>query len=86
MHDSIDIEQFELAFSRLWLDTATADRLFQMGLKRVENLQLDPRSDGFGTFVTCVYRQFEVLEDENCTEQELEAIVRDALREMPPYL
>ena len=65
------------------MDTVNTDTAFQMGLKRVENLQLDPRSDRFGSFVTFVYRQFEVLEDEDCTEQELKTIVRDVLREIP---
>jgi hypothetical protein len=55
-------------------------------LKRVENLQLDPRSDGFGSFITAVFRQFEVLEDEECTEQEVKDYVRNTLREIQPYL
>lgn len=44
------------------------DEALQMDLKRVENLQLDPKSDGFGSFITAVFRQFEGLEDEECTE------------------
>jgi len=86
IHDSIDMEQFQYAFSRLWRETFKADNAFQMDLKRVKNLQLDPRSDGFGSFVTFVYRQFEVLEDEDCTEQEVKDLVRDVLREIQPYL
>ena len=57
------MEKFEITFSQLWNETIRADEAFQMDLKRVENLQLDPRSDGFGTLVTSVFRQFEVLED-----------------------
>lgn len=45
IHDSIDIEQFKYAFSRLWRETFEANKAFQMDLKRVKNLQLDPRSD-----------------------------------------
>jgi len=86
IHDSIDIEQFQYAFSRLWRETFKADKAFQMDLKRVENLQLDPRSDRFGSFITFVFRQFEVLEDEDCTEQEVKDIVRAVLREIQPYL
>lgn len=86
VQNSIDMEEFETAFSRLWKETFRADSAFQMDLKRVENLQLDPRSDGFGTLVTSVYRQFEVLEDEECTEQEVKDYVRNILREIQPYL
>jgi len=36
-----------------------------MDLKQVKNFELDPRSDAFGSFVTFVFRQFEVLKDED---------------------
>jgi len=85
-HNSIDMEQFEIAFSQLWKETFRAESAFQMDLKRVENLQLDPRSDGFGSWVTAVFRQFEVLEDEECTEQEVKDYVQNTLREIQPYL
>ena len=85
-HNSIDIEQFEIAFSQLWWKTMEQDEALQMDLKRVENLQLDPKSDGFGSFITSVFRQFEVLEDEECTEQEVKDYVRNTLREIQPYL
>jgi hypothetical protein len=86
LHDSIDFEEFEIAFSRLWWEMMEEDEAFQMDLKGVENLQLDPRSDGFGSLVTSVFRQFEVLEDDECTEQELKDYVRDTLQEIQPYL
>jgi hypothetical protein len=86
IHGLIDMEKFEITFSRLWKETFRADSAFQIDLKRVENLQLDPRSDGFGTLVTSVYRQFEVLEDEECTEQEVKDYVRNTLREIQSYL
>ena len=86
VNDSIDMEEFEIAFSQLWRETFKADKAFQMDLKRVENLQLDPRSDRFGSFMTAVFRQFEVLEDEECTEQEVKDYVRDTLQEIQPYL
>jgi len=86
VHNSIDFEHFEIAFSRLWKEMMEEDEALQMDLKRVENLQLDPRSDGFGSFVTSVFRQFEVLEDEDCTEQEVKDYVRDILQEIQSYL
>jgi hypothetical protein len=84
--DSIDMEEFETAFSQLWWKTMEEDEALQMDLKRVENLQLDPKSDGFGSFITAVFRQFEVLEDEECTEQEVKDYVQNTLRDIQPYL
>ena len=86
VHDSIDFEHFEIAFSLLWKESMRAYNALKIDLKGLKNFQLDPKSDGFGRFVTFVYRQFEVLEDEDCTEQEVKDIVRDALREIQPYL
>lgn len=86
IHGLIDMENFEITFSRLWYETLRANRAFQMDLKRVENLQFDPRSDGFGSWITAVFRQFEFLEDEECTEQEVKDYVRNTLREIQLYL
>ena len=82
----IDMENFEITFSQLWKKTFREERALQMDFKRVENLQLDPRSDGFGSWVTSVYRQFEVLEDEECTEQEVKDYVQNTLQKIQPYL
>ena len=84
--DSIDMEEFQIAFSKLWWETMKEEKALQIDLKRVENLQLDPRSDGFGSWVTAVFRQFEVLEDEECTKQEVKDYVQNTLRKIQPYL
>lgn len=86
VNDSIDMEQFKIAFSRLWWENMEAHDAFKIDLKRVKNFQPNPRSDRFCSFVTFVFRQFEVLEDEDCTEQEVKDLVRDVLREIQPYL
>jgi len=70
VHDSIDFEHFEMAFSRLWWESMKEDDALQIDLKGLKNFQHNPRSDRFCSFVTSVFRQFEVLEDEECTEQE----------------
>ena len=61
-------------------------KALQIDLKGLKNFELDPKSDGFGSLVTSVFRQFEVLEDEECTEQEVRDYVRDILQEIQPYL
>lgn len=47
------------------------DEVLQMDLKQVKNLQLDSKLAGFSSFINAVFDQFEVLEDEECTEQEV---------------
>jgi len=86
IHDSIDMEEFEIAFSQLYRKTGEAHDAFKIDLKGLKNFQLDPRSNGFARFITFVYRQFEVLENEDCTKQEVKDIVRDVLREIQAYL
>ena len=85
-HNSIDFEHFEIAFSRLWKETMKVYDTFEIDLKKLKNFELDPKSDRFGSFITAVFRQFEVLEDEECTEQELKDYVQNTLREIQPYL
>jgi integrase len=75
---------FELL--QLWRDSMKEDATFQRDLKRVKNFQHNPRSDRFCSFITAVFRQFEVLEDEECTEQEVKDYVRYILQEIQPYL
>jgi hypothetical protein len=86
IHGLIDMEQFEIAFSQLWWETMKVYDTFEIDLKELKNFELDPKSDGFGSWVTSVYRQFEVLEDEECTQQEVKDYVRNTLREIQPYL
>ena len=67
-------------------DSMKKDKALQIDLKGLKNFELDSKSDGFGSFITAVFRQFEVLEDEECTEQEVKDYVRNTLREIRPYL
>ena len=86
VNDSIDFENFEIAFSQLWWQSMKEDKALQIDLKGLKNFELDPKSDGFSSLVIFVFRQFEVLEDEECTEQEVKDYVRDILQEIQPYL
>nr|WPV76441.1 hypothetical protein [Naviculales sp.] len=86
VNDSIEMEEFKIAFSRLWWENMEAHNIFKRDLKGLKNFELDPRSDRFCSFVTSVFRQFEILEDEDCTEQEVKDYVRDILQEIQPYL
>lgn len=85
VHDSIDFEHFKIAFSQLWRDSMKEDAIFT-DPKRVKNFQYNPKAYGFCSLVTAIFRQFEVLEDEECTEQEVKDYVRNMLQEIQPYL
>ena len=86
VNDSIDLEEFDIAFSRLWWEKMKIHDRFKKDLKRIENLELDPRSERFCSPITAVFRKFEELEDEECTQQEVKDYVRDTLEEIQPYL
>jgi hypothetical protein len=81
--DSIDMEEFKIGFSLLWWESMEEDATFTKDPKRVH---LNPKSYGFCSLVTAIFRQFEVLEDEECTEQEVKDYVQNTLREIQPYL
>ena len=84
--DSIDMEEFEIGFSRLWWESMDEDATFTIDSKGVKNFQINPKAYGFGSLVTAIFRQFEVLGDEECTEQEVKVYVRNILPEIQPYL
>lgn len=86
VQDLIDFEHFEITFSKLWWKSMKEYRALRQDLKGLKTLEFDPKSDGFGSLMTCGFRQFEVLEDEECTEQEVKDIVRDAFQEIQHYL
>ena len=86
VNDSIDMEEFKIAFSQLWWENMEAHNAFKKDLKGFKNFQLDPRSDRFCSLVNSVFRQFEVLEDEECTEQEVKNYVCNSLQAIQPYL
>ena len=82
VNDLLDLEQFEISFSLLWRKTMKENDAFQIDLKRIENFQLSPESDKFGSYITCVFRKFEELEDKYCTQQEVKDYVRYILRQI----
>ena len=85
-HNWIDEEQFEIAFSELWWERMEVYDTFQVDLERLKNFEVDTASDRFGSFITAVFRQFEVLEDEELTEQDFKAYVQNILQEIRFYM
>jgi len=88
VNDSIDMEQFETEFSLFYHRTIEVYEMFQKDFKILEKLQVDPRPYElrFSSFIVSIFRQFEVLEDEECSEQDVKDLVQNNLLLMQPYL
>ena len=86
IHNLIGEEQFEIAFSQLWWERMKVYDTFEVDLKGLKNFELDATSDKFGSLVTAVFRQFEVLEDEEWTDREFKAYVQKILQEIRFYV
>lgn len=50
--DSLELEQFEIDFSLLWLETMEEDNAVKLNLKRIHNFHPNPRSYEFSSWIT----------------------------------
>lgn len=84
----IEIEEFETKFSLLYSKTNKEYQIYKNDLIKLEKLELDPRSSAckFSSFIVSIFREFEVLEDGKCSEQDLKELVRNLLDLMQVYL
>jgi hypothetical protein len=48
--------------------------------------ELDPRSNKFSSWITAIYRQFQELKDEYCTEQEIKDFVKKVYLKFENFL
>ena len=72
-----DFEEFETAFSILFNKVQKDVEISKRDLKKVDNFQLSTRSDRFASFITFIFRQFEQVDDEFSTEQEVANFVKE---------
>jgi hypothetical protein len=88
VNDSIKMEQFEIEFSLVYNRTIKVYKTFGSDLKILEKLEVDsrPYELHFSSFIVSIFRQFEVLEDEECNEQDVYNLVQNNLLLMQPYL
>jgi hypothetical protein len=71
-----DFDEFETAFSLLYRKTTEKVDMFIINLKQIDKFQPSPRSYRFASFIGSIFRQFEEVEDEYCTEQEVKDFVK----------
>ncbi|WP_391593827.1 hypothetical protein [Winogradskyella sp.] len=74
----INFDEFETAFSLLYRKTSEEVDMFIIDLKQIEKFQPSTRSYRFASVIGSIYRQFEEVEDEYCTEQEVKDYVKEA--------
>lgn len=82
IENSIKFEEFETAFSSLWNRRMREFQQIKLDLEQIKNFQPNPESANFCSYVTCVFRQFERLEDEVSTEQQVRDYIIDILEEI----
>ena len=73
----LDFDEFETAFSFLYDEVTKEVNMFIIDLKYIDKFQPSRRSYRFADVIGSIYRQFEEVEDEYCTEQEVKNYVKE---------
>ena len=81
-----DFDEFETAFSLLYRKTTEEVDMFIINLKQIDKFQPSPRSYRFASFIGSIFRQFEEVEDEYCTEQEVKDFVKKVYLKFQNFL
>lgn len=84
--DIIDFDEFETEFSILVSKTMKEVQLFKNDLKQIEKFQPSTRSDRFASYIISIFRQFESVEDEYCTEEEVKDYVKETYFKFQKFL
>ena len=74
----INFDEFETAFTLLYHKIREEFDMFVIDLKQIEKFQPSTRSDRFAGYINAIFREFEAVEDECCTEQEVKYYVKEA--------
>ena len=74
----LDFDEFETAFSLLYEEVRKEVNMFKIDLEQIDKFQPRRRSYRFASVLGLIYRQFEEVEDEYCTEQEVNDYVKEA--------
>lgn len=74
----LDFYEFETAFSFLYEEVRKEVNMFKIDLEQIDKFQPSTRSYRFASVLGSIYRQFEEVEDEYCTEQEVKDYLKEA--------
>lgn len=78
LENIINFDEFETAFTLSYNITRKEFDMFVIDLKQIEKFQPNTRPNRFASVINSIYRQFEEVEDEYCTEQEIKDYVKEA--------
>lgn len=78
LENILDFDEFETAFSLLNEEVKKEVNMFKIDLEQIDKFQPSTRSYRFASVIGSIYRQFEEVEDEYCTEQEVKDYVKEA--------
>ena len=81
----LDFDQFETAFSFLYEEVRKEVQMFKIDLEKINNFQPSTRSYRFASTPGAIYRQFEEIEDEYCTEQEAKEYIKECYLEFQKF-
>ena len=82
----INFDEFETAFTLLYQKTREEFDMFVIDLKQIEKFQPSTRSDRFAGYINTIFREFEAVENEYCTEQDLKDYVKEAYLKFQKFL
>ena len=82
----LDFDEFETAFSLLYEEVRKEVNMFKIDLEQIDKFQPSTRSYRFASVIGSIYRQFEEVEDEYCTEQEVKDYVKEAYFKFQEFL
>ena len=82
----INFDEFETAFSLLYEEVRKEVNMFKIDLEQIEKFQPSTRSYRFASVIGSIYRQFEEVEDEYCTKQEVKDSVEKVYLKFQNFL
>ena len=82
LNNTIEFEQFEDEFSKLWVQTQLQSHKDTRNSLVIKTIDPDPQSDSFYPRMTAIYRGFESIQDEYWTKEEMKSFVESILIEM----
>ena len=78
LENILDFDEFETAFSLLNDEVRKEVNMFEIDLEQIDKFQPSTRSYRFASVIGSIYRQFEEVEEEYWTEQEVKDYVKEA--------
>jgi hypothetical protein len=67
----INFDEFETAFTLLYRKTREEFDMVAIDLKQIEKFQPSTRPDRFASFISAIFREFEEVDDEYHTKQQV---------------